>query len=395
MKIVFVISHLTVFVGAGKFLMDYANKFCEKGHSITIVTQKIDRDKYQFNNEILLIEVGGPLPSNPFYWLKFRKIKKKFLNVLNNLDSKLFISLNFPSNYFCANIDGRNSLKHIYYCLEPYRFFHDKRFYSNAPFFLKNISRFLRFYFKKYDIEGTMDADETICISKFTRNRVKEFYNTEGLLHYIGIPITENDINGREDLEIKEILKLHRDKPLIFTLGLSHHLKGAKELIIIFSKILKQIPEAVLLIGGWIIKENKFTIKKYVKKLKIPPANIVFYGFIKNNLLKDFYSQSTLTFYTALDESFGLIPLESMKNGTPVIAFEGGPSETILDGQNGYIIKNEDFKGFAQKAIELIRDKTLYERFSKNSVEYIEKNWNFNKSFLDLEAMFKRISSEN
>ena len=41
MKIVFVISHLTVFVGAGKFLMDYANKFCEKGHSITIVTQKI------------------------------------------------------------------------------------------------------------------------------------------------------------------------------------------------------------------------------------------------------------------------------------------------------------------------------------------------------------------
>ena len=84
-----------------------------------------------------------------------------------------------------------------------------------------------------------------------------------------------------------------------------------------------------------------------------------------------------------------------MKNGTPVIAFEGGPSETILDGQNGYIIKNGDFNDFAQKAIKLIRDKTLYERFSKNSVEYIKKNWNFDKSFLDLEAMLKRISSEN
>ena len=46
-------------------------------------------------------------------------------------------------------------------------------------------------------------------------------------------------------------------------------------------------------------------------------------------------------FYTAIDEPFGLIPLESMNYGIPVIAFEGGPSETIIDGLAGYLIKSK------------------------------------------------------
>ncbi len=52
----------------------------------------------------------------------------------------------------------------------------------------------------------------------------------------------------------------------------------------------------------------------------------------------------------AIDESYGLIPLESMKNGTPIIAFKGGPSETILDGQTGYLIKNYNFNDFVKKS---------------------------------------------
>ena len=76
MKIAFVTTHMTLFGGGGKFLRDFANKLCERGHQITIVAQVIDRNKYKFHDKVKLIQIGGPLPSNPLYWINFKRIKK-------------------------------------------------------------------------------------------------------------------------------------------------------------------------------------------------------------------------------------------------------------------------------------------------------------------------------
>ena len=169
MKIVFVTSFLTVFGGAGKFLRDYANKFCENGHDITIVAQKIDKKNYVFDDRISLIEVGGRIQTHPLHWIRFNKIKKRYLDVLKRLNSDLFISLHFPSNYICSCLSKIKKIKHIYYCFEPFRAFHDREFILNAPYLKKIIFRLLKLFYKKYDIKGAQNADEIICISKFIK----------------------------------------------------------------------------------------------------------------------------------------------------------------------------------------------------------------------------------
>ena len=236
MKITFVTSHLTFLGGVGKFILDYANEFYEKSHLVVIVAQKIDRNNYKFDNRISLIEIGGPIPSNLLYWLRLNKIKKKYLNVLNSLDSDVIFSHLFPANYFCSNIKYNRSFKHIYYCHEPFRYFHDKKFYSNAPFSLKFKSFILRIFFKKYDIEGTLAADEIICNSIFTKNKVKEIYGKESSLLY---PVLDmDDLENLNDFNLKQILKLKKNTSIIFTLGLTHHMKGVKDLLCIFNKYL-------------------------------------------------------------------------------------------------------------------------------------------------------------
>ena len=79
MKIAFVFTDLHGIGGAGKFFRDAANGLCERGHNITVIAQKINQDVYNFNDKIHLIEVGGPVQANPFYWLRFNKVKKKYL----------------------------------------------------------------------------------------------------------------------------------------------------------------------------------------------------------------------------------------------------------------------------------------------------------------------------
>jgi len=434
MKIIFVTTYLDHFGGGGKFLMDYANKLCSNGHEISIVAQSINNLNYKFHKKISIINLGGPVPSNPLHWLKLKKIKTNYLNILNKLDFDIVMSTTFPVNYFCANIKkSKDKIKHVLYCHEPHRFFHDKEFYSNTPYFsfilnwmdekllknqitkkkyfllndfiLKNdsiriiincfLSWLIRALFKKYDLLGTLLTDEIISNSKFTKKRVKQIYGRSSYLCY---PIVNMDTNHNksENFELRQELMVNKDTPIIFTLGLTHHMKGAEELIIIFQKILTKIPSSILLIGGWIEKKNHLLIKDQMEKLKIPKNNVFFYGFIKKELLNDFYAQSTLTFYTALDEPFGIIPIESMKNGTPVIAFNrGGPSETILDGKTGFLIKNKDYQEFAQKSIQLITDKMLYEKFSTNAKQYVKKKYNFEENVSNFTIILKRIISKN
>ena len=140
---------------------------------------------------------------------------------------------------------------------------------------------------------------------------------------------------------------------IVFALGLTHQLKGENELIEIFYRIHQQDPQAILLIGGWQVKRNETVMRSCASRLGIPQEKIIFYGFVEHDLLNEFYRNSDLTLYTAIDESYGYIPIESMSNATAVIAFEGGPSDTIVNGKTGFVIQNQDIDEFASKALLL------------------------------------------
>ncbi|MHA1272441.1 MAG: glycosyltransferase family 4 protein [Promethearchaeota archaeon] len=390
MKITFVTSHLTLYGGGGIFVQNYANALAQKGHKINVVAQKVDRSKYYFRDEIKVFEIGGALPSNPFHWLEFHHIIKKYIKVINQLDTEILFSQYFPSNYICAKARKKEGLKHVYYCHEPFRYFHDKVFYSTMPIKLRIIISFLRVFFKRYDIKGARDADIITCNSKFTKNRVKKTYNREGIVHYQGVQCDLESINDNQ-YSPHPINSFRLNFKYIFALGLSHHLKGARELLMIFNSIIKEIPNIRLIIGGTIEKQNKLMLKKMIRQLRIPRNKIIFKGFIPNSELDFYYSNSLITLFTAKDEAYGYIPLESMKNGTPVVAFEGGPSETIVDGITGFVIKKDDIRDFARKVIEIIKNPELRAKLSKNAQSHVFKNFNFKKSVENLEKILLNV----
>jgi glycosyltransferase involved in cell wall biosynthesis len=362
--------------------MEFANKLCKSGHEITIVAQKINNQNYKFDTRIKLIEVGGFLPTNPLYWIFFECIKKKYLNAFKNMGCDIMVSIGFPANYFCFLSSKKTNIPHVFYCCEPFRYFHDKKFYSNASFFFKFSYMILGLVFKNIDILATQGANGIICISNFVKSKVKETYGRDCLVHHIGIDTSFEEIEG---FNLKKILKIDSNKHIILALGLTHHLKGERQLIYIFNRIKSEIKDTVLLIGGWKAKQNEKIMRKIASKLNIYHEDMMFYGFIEPKFLDSFYRGSSVTLYPSVDESYGYIPIESMKNGTPVVAFEGGPSDTIIDGKTGFIIKNIDLDRFAAKAIEIIRNNSLRSELSKNSIEHIRNNFNIEESCKELE----------
>lgn len=89
----------------------------------------------------------------------------------------------------------------------------------------------------------------------------------------------------------------------------------------------------ILVFGGKTSAAPKWMLKH---------PKIKFLGRISNEKLVYLYSNALFTIYPFLDEPFGYIPIESMSCGTPVLTFDKqGPSETVIDGVTGWLVKND------------------------------------------------------
>ncbi|KAH7417770.1 glycosyltransferase family 4 protein [Cadophora sp. MPI-SDFR-AT-0126] len=89
-------------------------------------------------------------------------------------------------------------------------------------------------------------------------------------------------------------------------------------------------------------------------------GKVVFTGFLKGEDLARAYAVGDLFLHCSITETFGLVVLESMASGVPVIARdEGGPSEIVEDETSGYLVPPDDLEGFVEKVVKLGKDNKL------------------------------------
>jgi len=72
-------------------------------------------------------------------------------------------------------------------------------------------------------------------------------------------------------------------------------------------------------------------------------------------------------------ESFGMVALEAMACGTPVIASEvGGLAYLVRDGETGFTIPDQEPEALCEKLAWLLNDQSLHKTMSQRAVEYAQ-----------------------
>ena len=150
--------------------------------------------------------------------------------------------------------------------------------------------------------------------------------------------------------------------------------KGHKNLLYAFNECLKTNPKLNLLIVGNGPEKN--TLQKLTESLK-QKNRVAFLGNIPNKDIGAIFSKCFASISASKSEAFGIVNIESLREGTPVICTNTeGAKDIIVNGKNGFIV-------------DLIKKNDLSKTISK-----IIENWDF-FSVNALNTFNEKYSKEN
>jgi 1,2-diacylglycerol 3-alpha-glucosyltransferase len=223
---------------------------------------------------------------------------------------------------------------------------------------------FLRKIFNKVD---RIIAPTTLMESRLTSYSVKkpiEIIPTGLSLNMFSKKLVPNF--GKEDsLVFQDMAKKVNGKKVLMYVGRLGKEKNIKFLIDVFSKIQKNHNDVILMIIG--DGPARLELEEYARVLGVE-KDVEFTGFVPRESLKHFYSLAYIFVFASKVESQGLVILESMACGTPVVAIgEMGTRALMARGRGGFMV-DDDLDLFIEKVELLLSDSELHARFSADAL---------------------------
>ena len=124
-------------------------------------------------------------------------------------------------------------------------------------------------------------------------------------------------------------------------------------------------------------------------------ANLRFEGPVEHDRLPLYYSAADVCVVPSYYESFGLVAVEAMACGTPVVASRvGGLVSTVTDGVNGYLIPWRCPEPFAEKLDVLLNNPELRRNFSDAARKSVEP-FRWSRVGLEMAGLYDRVLAEH
>ena len=145
--------------------------------------------------------------------------------------------------------------------------------------------------------------------------------------------------------------------------------KRVDRALLAFELILKEHPDAELvLVGGYNMElhvptDSDETVGDLVKRLAIPESRVRFEGEVLD--VERYYAHASVLIMTSDSEGFSLVLTEAGQYGVPCVLFDvPGLEDIIMDGENGFIVPQDDVGAMAASVSRILADPKLSEGMS-------------------------------
>ena len=296
----------------------------------------------------------------PYAKKQFRNYLPLFPKAIESFDLSSYDLIISSSWAVAKGVKKSSDQLHVCYCHTPIRYAWDlyDEYTKDLPWPKKILVQSILKYIRKWDIDTLDLVDHFIANSKFVQERIKRIYNRESTVIYPPVNIDKFTFHKQ-----KEDFYLTASRLVPY--------KKTKLIVEAFNKM----PDKKLVVIG--SGEEYNAIKKIAKD------NIKILGYQPDEILISTMQKAKGFVYAAI-EDFGIIPIEAMACGTPVIALnKGGTKETVINEVTGIHFEEQTqqsiidainaFEKLDLNYTDIRNEASKYTHFEKELLSFITK----------------------
>jgi len=283
---------------------------------------------------------------------KYRRYLPLFPMAVEGFDLSRYDCVLSSSHCAAKGIISHPDQLHICYCYTPVRYAWDLTHQYLAESGLGDgfkgmIAQWLLHRFRQWDAISSHRVDEFVAISHFVARRIHKFYGRKASVIYPPVDIDYHTLHETKDSYYVTASRFVPYKKI--------------DLIV---EAFAQMPDKKLLVIGSGPDEEK--IRRKATK------NVELLGYQPDDVLRG-YLQRAKAFVFAAIEDFGILPVQAMACGTPVIALnKGATTETVQPGVSGMFFE-EQTVGALMNAIEQFEQTVFVPKLVRQCAEKFSK----------------------
>ena len=387
MRIIFLHPHFTSAGGAGRAVLETGSRLAARGHHVHCVCIRADQRFVDGYAGIEFHETGGPLSSSLWFWLRFSAGCKKINAAVNRIVSEanaepcVLYPQVFPANWWAAEIlKLQPGLVCVWYCQEPSAFIHSRAWINALPWPKNWIASLLNPILKKMDLKRATCFTKVLVNSDFSKRYAQSIYaydNDQCRTVYLGVdPERFNAVSSAENR-----------LPWVIVIAKLTRFKNVDRIIEAIRLLATDGHSSVHLhIVG--TGDAEGSLRRLVDQFELS-KQVTFHGNATDCELSDLLKKSMALCLASDDEPFGLVAIEAMACGTPVVAVDsGGPKEILSNSGAGILVPTGSSAEFASAIATIIDSKDAFDTMSQAAIRRAG-DFEWERTVDRLEAVFK------
>ncbi|RKZ04016.1 hypothetical protein DRQ25_17370 [Candidatus Fermentibacteria bacterium] len=290
---------------------------------------------------------------------RLRALDKLCMRIANEINSSSDIALVHNSMFVAAPpVLKYLTIPCIYFCYEFPRHIYEKDLIRRTGngFFNLLLSP-LRSMEKNMDRESAVNADSIVTLSSWMKRRINDIYDLDSSIVRPGV---DTDFWNFE----KNVVRKH----MVLSIGALWPFKGHKMAIDVVSRIPSDTRPALSVIAD---REYPGYGVELERSAALKDVDLTLHRGISNEELSHYYKSCKAVLCCQHNEPYGLVPLEAMACGLPVIAVrEGGFVDNIQSGENGILVKRNPAE-MAELLSMLLIDQRLWKRVAEGGRRFV------------------------
>lgn len=343
--------------GAGRVAERNASFLSSSGKKVDVLTRDIGNIEVNRNYNIIKVKYVSKI--FPIYFAKkIKELKNEEYNhiILNDVGAALTASFFFDKEQIKKSICYFHGSEIDNIVIKPklyYKFINFEKKYHELLHNCKNIIC-VSDYLRKLVISTFQDIDREKIKKIQTGSDLKDFYP--------------------DKINLYEKYQISRDTKIIFSASRIVERKGYKSLFNIFKRLRLSGKKYFWFIAG--SGEYESELSSLIVKSGLN-NDVKFLGNLTSSDLRKYYSSADIfVLLSHFDEAYGLVYLESLLCGTPVIGNNvGGVGEVIKNKENGFLVSNDE------ECFEILNN-NLYESISQEAIKQSLSDFSIDKQSL-------------